>query len=37
MAVMTAIPAIFWLQYVAGAGEFIGYLSGPGESPRHLR
>jgi hypothetical protein len=35
-AVVMAIPSIFFLQYAHGAGELLGYLAGPGDSPRHL-
>jgi hypothetical protein len=31
-----AIPLIVLLQYAHGAGELLGYLAGPGDSPRHL-
>jgi hypothetical protein len=32
----TAVPAILWLQYCFGAGELLGYLAGPGDSPSQL-
>jgi hypothetical protein len=31
-----ALPAIVWLQLCNSAGELLGYLIGPGDSPRHL-
>jgi hypothetical protein len=31
-----ALPAIIWLQYCFGAGELVGYLAGPGDSPSQL-
>jgi hypothetical protein len=36
-AFASALPAIFWLQYCHSAGEVLGYLTGPGDSPRKLR
>jgi hypothetical protein len=36
-AFASALPAIFWLQYCHSAGEVLGYLTGPGNSPRKLR
>jgi hypothetical protein len=35
-ALITAIPAVVFLQYAHGAGELLGYLAGPGDSPRRL-
>jgi glycosyl transferase family 2 len=35
-ALITAIPSIVFLQYAHGAGELLGYLAGPGDSPRRL-
>jgi hypothetical protein len=35
-ALVSAIPLIFFLQYAHGAGELLGYLAGPGDSPRRL-
>lgn len=32
-----SMPLIVWLQYCASAGELLGYTTGPGDSPRHLR
>jgi hypothetical protein len=29
-------PAILWLLYVQALGQFIGYLAGPGDSPRRV-
>ncbi len=29
-------PAILWLLYAQGLGQFVGYLAGEGESPRHV-
>lgn len=36
-ALLTSVPAVIWLQYCAGAGEFLGYLAGPGDSALQLR
>lgn len=30
-------PAILWLLYAQGVGQFIGYVAGAGESPRHVQ
>jgi hypothetical protein len=30
-------PAILWLLYSQGLGQFIGYLFGPGDSPRRVQ
>jgi hypothetical protein len=34
--IVRAIPLIVLLEYAHGAGELLGYLAGPGDSPRHL-
>ncbi len=33
---VASIPLILFLQYSMVAGELVGYLTGPGDSPRHL-
>jgi hypothetical protein len=35
-AVIRAIPLVVYLQYAHGAGELLGYVAGPGDSPRRL-
>jgi hypothetical protein len=35
-ALIAAIPLVVFLQYAHGAGELLGYLAGPGDSPRRL-
>jgi hypothetical protein len=29
-------PAILWLLFAQGVGQFIGYVAGAGDSPRHV-
>jgi hypothetical protein len=36
-AVIAAAPAIAWIQACNSAGEIVGYLTGQGDSPQHLR
>ena len=33
---LRSAPAHVWLQYCAMGGEIVGYVAGPGDSPRHL-
>ncbi|CAN5562065.1 hypothetical protein BH20CHL6_BH20CHL6_04620 [soil metagenome] len=34
---LTSLPWAFWCEYSAGLGHLVGYATGPGDSPRHLR
>jgi hypothetical protein len=33
---LTAAPAHVWFQYCAMVGEVLGYVGGPGDSPKRL-
>jgi hypothetical protein len=34
---LTSMPWAVWLEYCQGIGHLVGYATGPGDSPRHLR
>jgi hypothetical protein len=34
---LTSVPWAVWLEYCQGIGHLVGYATGPGDSPRHLR
>jgi hypothetical protein len=35
--VRRALPLMLWLLYAQAAGHLLGFIAGPGDSPRHLR
>ena len=34
---LASLPWALWLEYCQGVGHLVGYATGPGDSPRHLR
>lgn len=34
---LASLPLAVWCEYSAGLGHLVGYATGPGDSPRHLR
>jgi hypothetical protein len=34
---LASMPWAIWLEYAQGVGHLVGYATGPGDSPRHLR